>query len=535
MSNLGANVTPRLAVFAAPGILFLLGLSAVTASYVGVFVGGIGWDVEFDVGAYLQVVQLDHVSNLEAAYARIVYTSEFYGLLVPQVAELLWRLLGLPGVFAPGNLQVYQLLGVVNVSIALAGAAAVALAMWTIFRSLLVATFAWALVVSMPLYAGLASIDWKDIPIAVGVSFLSTGLVLSLTLSTDKRRVVGGVLFSSVGAVMAVASRPGAWIILTLIALCTLLILGIVKLFQGSFGDLMAPLVSVVIATLFTVIFLWLTNPIARLGIFQWLFDAAVVSQDNPWWGVVRTNGIDVNAANLPLWYPAAWLLAQLPLLTLMVLLLSALFVLGSWVSWQSAPSGRELTLLIPLLVQSIIAPALIVSTRPVIYDGIRHLLFLVPALLAVSAVSVAGLERRFQREHRPSFRAIPAVFAVVVVASSVWAIFRWFPYEYAFINPIAGRDMQSRDWELDYWGVSAIEGHERLVELGLSPVVVEPTDATARFVGAISRDSLDPETKEYGLYVFLRGDSTIGKCELLFSIKRDGHTLGQGAHCDLE
>ena len=519
---------------AAPALVALLGLSAVVASYVGVFVGGIGWDVEFDVGAYLQVVQLDSLGSLDDAYARIVYTSEFYGLLLPQVAELLWDPLGLPGVFEPGNLQAYQLLGAINVSLAVAGAAAVAFAIWTVFRSPLAATFAWALVVSMPLYAGLASIDWKDVPIAVGVSLLSTGLVVSLSLSTSKRRMVGGLLFSSAGAIVAVASRPGAWIIISLIALCALAILGVVKSIQRSIGDFRAPLISVGTASLATAIFLWLTNPIARLGVLQWLLDAAVVSQNNPWWGVVRTNGIDVNAANLPLWYPAAWLAAQLPLLTLFAVLIAALFALGSLVSWQAAPSRRELILMIPLFVQSIIAPALIVSTRPVIYDGIRHLLFLVPALVAVSAITVVGLERLTQRGHVQSVRAIPAVFAVVVVAASVWAILRWLPYEYAFTNPVAGRDTQSRDWELDYWGVSAIEGHRRLEELGLSPIVVEPTDATSRSVGAVSRESLDSEVKEYGLYVFLRGDSSIGECELRFSIERDGHTLGQGARCSM-
>ena len=116
----------------------------------------------------------------------------------------------------------------------------------------------------------------------------------------------------------------------------------------------------------------------------------------------------------------------------------------------------------------------MIVGGGAVIYDGIRHLLFLVPALLAVPAVALAMLDRR--PGMKPRVRSLLAGGAVIVVAASLFASIRWAPYSYAFINPVAGHDGDSRSWELDYWGVTGREGVTRLEKLGLSPVYVSPT-----------------------------------------------------------
>ena len=516
-------------------LIAAVGLIAVGFTYAAVFAGGIGWDAEFDIGAYLQVKELPPVTSLEEAYEQVVYTSEFYGLLVPQLAEFLWGIASPNQAFLPGVLQVHQLLAVINVTVAVSGALALASAIWLVFRSALVAAFSWALIVTMPLFEGLAHVDWKDVPIAAGISIMSAGLVLSLGLGTLRGRIAVGVAMASVGSSIAIASRPGAWVIVALVAGCSLTILAVALALRRSLRCLLIPAASVLAAGLFSLVLVWLTNPIARLGIVEWLIDAALVSQDNPWWGVVLTNGIQVNAANLPLWYPAAWLLAQLPLLVAVTLLASALLMTGTFFGWDIAPSKRQLVLLTPLISQAVVAPALIVLTRPVIYDGIRHLLFFIPALLALGGVALSGFleQSKIGRSRRAATVASLTAFAVVIV--SLWGIVRWFPYEYPFINPIAGRNHETRQWELDYWGVSAIEGHRRLSELGLEPIVVEPTDATARVVGGQARNNLENDVEQYGLYVFLRGDSSIGSCQELFTIERDRHILGIGARCSSE
>ena len=71
-----------------------------------------------------------------------------------------------------------------------------------------------------------------------------------------------------------------------------------------------------------------------------------------------------------------------------------------------------------PLALQAVVLPVAIVAGGAVLYDGIRHELFMLPALLAIPAVALALLERHAAAggcagAHLP-------VAAVVVVAASL-------------------------------------------------------------------------------------------------------------------
>jgi len=185
---------------------------------------------------------------------------------------------------------------------------------------------------------------------------------------------------------------------------------------------------------------------------------------------------------------------------------------------------------LVPLALQGIVVPVAILASRAVIYDGIRHLLFMLPALIGLAAAALALLDRRAARGSR--WRAALPVLAVVTVAASLFDSARWAPYAYAYINPIAGHDTHSQSWELDYWGVSAREGVKRLHEAGVSPVSVQPAAQVGVLFGGIPYRGTFVEGS--GIYVFSRWGltaSTFG-CNVLFTIKRDGHVLGEGASC---
>ena len=70
-----------------------------------------------------------------------------------------------------------------------------------------------------------------------------------------------------------------------------------------------------------------------------------------------------------------------------------------------------------------------------------------------------------------------------------------------------------------------------RLEKLGLSPVYVSPTPRVGVAWGA-TRGVIPPGGKG-GLYIFLRDHlPTNYGCTVLFTIKRDGHTLGMGERC---
>ena len=71
-----------------------------------------------------------------------------------------------------------------------------------------------------------------------------------------------------------------------------------------------------------------------------------------------------------------------------------------------------------------------------------------------------------------------------------------------------------------------------RLREAGYSPIYVVPAQYPGLPYGAVDNGS--PTTGgNTGLYVFVRWDGADRyDCDVIFTIKRDGNLLGQGARC---
>jgi 4-amino-4-deoxy-L-arabinose transferase-like glycosyltransferase len=277
----------------------------------------------------------------------------------------------------------------------------------------------------------------------------------------------------------------------------------------------------------------WQTNPFARIDMPTWLVDSYQISKSYIWVGVIRTNGVDVPSEHLPWWYAPSWLLAQLPLLMTAAIAMGAFFCICSLLGRRWGVGRGPLLALTPLLLQGVVLPLGIVATGSVLYDGIRHLLFMFPGLAAIAAVGVASLQRGLPRSGRKAWLA-PAV-AGLVVAASLFATVRWFPYMYAYVNPVAGWDKSQRNWELDYWGVTAREGVDRLRDAGLNPIAVVPASEPSRPFGGLTEDEVAARTvPKWGLYAFLRWDAHLQEqwCTRKFTIERDGLVLGEGGYC---
>jgi hypothetical protein len=265
--------------------------------------------------------------------------------------------------------------------------------------------------------------------------------------------------------------------------------------------------------------------------LLQWLEDAADYAQSVQWeLPPMRVAGTDVRGDDLPWWYVPAWLAAQLPLLTLAAVVGGFVLLVITLIRRRSL-AGTEATIaLVPIALQAVVLPAAIFLGGAVIYDGLRHLLLMIPAMLAIPAIALAVLDQR-RSELGSRLRVALPFGAAVIVAASLWASIRWAPYAYAFVNPIAGIDKDGRTWDLDYWGVSAKEGVERLQDLGYAPVHVEPSASVGIPFGAAEGPIAGGA--ETGLYVFLRWQRAADYgCTVVFTIERDGHTLGEGARC---
>jgi hypothetical protein len=100
-----------------------------------------------------------------------------------------------------------------------------------------------------------------------------------------------------------------------------------------------------------------------------------------------------------------------------------------------------------------------LILQRATMYDGIRHVLFVIP-MLAV----VAGLGWRALLPFLARIPVAAAVIAGAYVGSSVTTLAALHPLEYVAMNAIAGGTRGAYDrFELDYWSAAATEALRRL------------------------------------------------------------------------
>lgn len=130
------------------------------------------------------------------------------------------------------------------------------------------------------------------------------------------------------------------------------------------------------------------------------------------------------------------------------------------------------------LLVAAALLPILLaVLTRPVLYNGVRHFLFVVPPLAVLGGVATAWLYERLREYRLPAVAAGAAVFAMLVSITVVDMI-RIHPYQYALFNQVAGGVRGAADrYMLDYWALGFKEASETLLEKIREHKLTKPSD----------------------------------------------------------
>jgi hypothetical protein len=118
------------------------------------------------------------------------------------------------------------------------------------------------------------------------------------------------------------------------------------------------------------------------------------------------------------------------------------------------------------LLVAAALLPIILtVVTRPVLYNGIRHFLFVVPPMAVLAGVAVAYLFEKLDKYRRSVAVAGAAVFSLIVGVTVVDMV-RIHPYQYALFNQVAGGVRGAGDrYMLDYWALGFKEASETLLE----------------------------------------------------------------------
>ena len=311
-----------------------------------------------------------------------------------------------------------------------------------------------ALLACCPMYYGHMFMNAKDGPFAAAMAVLMLGLVrtfeeyptptpstglltgLGIGLAIGARILGGFAAFEALfvcGAILAIEARTIGW-----------------PPAAARMGRFLLVMLPVLILAYVTMALVWPwsvvdpLNPLRAIDYFSHFFE-------KPWRELF--DGQLILVPDMPRRY-----VPQLFALTLpeIMLALSLCGAAGAFIATldRTRPVQRRAVLLFVALAATF-PIALTVALRPAMYNGIRHFVFVAPAIAAVGGLAGAWLIERLA-----SWRPIAAIGAGAVIVAGcalpVIEMARLHPYEYTYFNRIAG-GMRGADgrYMLDYWGLS--------------------------------------------------------------------------------
>ncbi len=194
--------------------------------------------------------------------------------------------------------------------------------------------------------------------------------------------------------------------------------------------------------------------------------------------------------------------------------------------------AGNRAALLAVVLAAAL--PVLVtVATRPAMYNGIRHFVFLTPSFAVLGGLAAAWIAHRLQAYGRLAMAA-GALVLILGLASPVDDMVRLHPYEYTSFNHIAGGVAAARpNYMIDYWGLSmrqaSLELRARLAQSGEKPAggkwtvaVCGPHPVVAVSLGPAYSAIWDPKGADFAMML---GEFYCAKLDapILFEIIREG------------
>jgi hypothetical protein len=335
----------------------------------------------------------------------------------------------------------------------------------------------WALLllVAVPRYYGHMFFNPKDIPLAATYVF-GVWALIELFAKLPKPSW-WHVAWVGLAAGLAMSARMAGLLILGYFALFVLLYLSVFYVSRyrsggglpaieiakaGGFWALRGA-VSGGVALLPLLVF-W---PAMHINPFERFEQTVATVQSYGWNGMVLMNGDFWQAAELPFYYVPYWLLSTLPESLLALFGLASVCGVMSILHYRRAgrrPRAAHVSPRGVLLFAAVFPLCYLLWKDPVLYDGMRHFLFVVPPIACVAALGLEWLLRRAERCGR-RFAHLGLQFGVgmacIVVFIEMLAL---HPYQYVYFNQIAGGlpAAYMRD-ETDYWGVSHQEAAEWL------------------------------------------------------------------------
>jgi hypothetical protein len=194
-----------------------------------------------------------------------------------------------------------------------------------------------------------------------------------------------------------------------------------------------------------------LTWPYLGANYFAHFAEALNISKNFFWNNTVLFMGQTIPAAQLPWTYLPVWFLITTPLFILFFCASSFFFIKDKMKDPLYILMGVAVT----------VNGAFYLFFKPVLYDGLRHFLFLLPILVTIAALSAAQGWANSSKSFL--FKAI-LLLAGLNMAWVTVDLVRLHPYEYVYFNELTGGLKGSQGkFDNDYWGASFKEAVEWL------------------------------------------------------------------------
>jgi len=320
-----------------------------------------------------------------------------------------------------------------------------------------------ALLATTPMFYGHMFINAKDAPFAVAMTLLLFGLVRAL----DEYPRPGGltIVMFGLGLGLALGTRIMGGMAALHLVLPIALILGHDARAVGvrptitSAGLFVLRLVPGLVLAYAVIALVWPwsvvepLNPIRAIGYFSHFFE-------KPWKEMF--GGQLISVPDMPRSYLPTYLGMKLPEL---LLLLGAAGLVGTIIAqWRrDIPVNRRAALL--LVAMSVLVPiAITIATRPAMYNGIRHFIFILPPICVLGGLAGGAILNWLAVRSRIAAAAggLAIIAGLAIPASHMVAL---HPYQYTFFNAVSG-GMRAADkgYMLDYWGLSFKEAADELL-----------------------------------------------------------------------
>jgi hypothetical protein len=182
---------------------------------------------------------------------------------------------------------------------------------------------------------------------------------------------------------------------------------------------------------------------------------------ENPWKEMY--DGIAMLIPNMPRSYVPKLCLLKFPEIFLGLALAGTAGAVVASVRGEVDPKRRASLML--LVTAAVLPIALTVITKPVMYNGIRHFVFVTPPFAILGGIAAAYIYRQLESYRHRFAMAAAGVFALLIAWTTVDLV-RIHPYQYALFNHVAGGVQgAAQRYMTDYWGLAFKETAESLLD----------------------------------------------------------------------